>query len=59
MATAMDGGIALLDAHSGALLATAKPHRKYVVKAVSLSGNRFATASWDGTLAGVLLASLK
>lgn len=51
MATAMDGGVALLDAASGAVLATAKPHRKYAVKAAALADGRFVTASWDGTLA--------
>ena len=50
----MDGGVALLDAASGVVLASAKPHRKYVVKAAALSSGpepRFATASWDGTVA--------
>lgn len=51
VATAMDGGVALLDAASGAVLATAKPHRKYAVKAAALADGRFVTASWDGTLA--------
>lgn len=54
VATTMDGSVALLDAASGAMLASLQPHRKYVVKAVRLQADgetRIATASWDGSLA--------
>ncbi len=48
----MDGSVAILDAETGAVLATAKPHTKYLVHAQwSPDGGHIATASYDQTMA--------
>ena len=44
----MDGSVVVADAAAGAVLASAQPHRKYVVAAAfSPDGAHLVTASWD------------
>jgi len=44
--------VSLLDAQSGEVLHSAKPHMKYVVSlAWAGDGQRFISASWDSTMA--------
>jgi WD40 repeat protein len=48
----MDGGVALLDAGSGRVVARGQPHRKYVVAAAwAPDGAHLVTASWDQSFA--------
>lgn len=48
----MDGTVAVLDAAEGRVLAQAKLHSKYVVKAVWAPGaeDLVVSISWDGTV---------
>jgi WD40 repeat protein len=44
----MDGSVSMLDGRSGALLHSARPHRKYVVAAKwAPGGSSFVTGAWD------------
>lgn len=48
LAGSMDGSVSVLDATSGTLLGTAKPHTKYVVKATwARGGDVIVSASYD------------
>ena len=48
----MDGSVVVADAAAGAVLASAQPHRKYVVAAAfSPDGAHLVTASWDHSFA--------
>lgn len=48
----MDGTVSLLDANTGELLGSGKPHRKYVVRVRwGGDGETFVSASWDHSFA--------
>lgn len=52
LAGSMDGSVSLLDAETGQLLHSSKPHTKYVVSvAWAGDGRRFVSGSWDSTVA--------
>ncbi|PRW32536.1 WD40 repeat isoform B [Chlorella sorokiniana] len=52
VAGCMDGSVVLLDADSGQVLASARPHRKYCVScAWSPDGCHLVTGAWDETFA--------
>lgn len=57
VATSMDGGVTLVAADTGSILARCSPHRKYVVAAAVTSSRRVVTGSWDATLCVIQLPS--